>query len=200
MAICVFASGAVARSAQEPTCKRRLPSPLQSDGHFTMGANDKFLLDTYSQTVSEVVDRAGASVAAVHLVDAKGGEAQGGGSGFVYTPDGYLLTNSHVVRAGQRERPAAGKIQYRVSFSDGQHYPARWVGDDPDNKCDNKWGQTPFSSTFLGLLFAAGAARRSPSDSIIARNFSPPIAQPLCVLSRITARSASSISDRNSER
>jgi hypothetical protein len=56
-----------------------------------MGATDSFLLDAYSQTVSSVVDRVGPSVAAVRI----GGDAAegGNGSGFVFTSDGYLLTN-----------------------------------------------------------------------------------------------------------
>ncbi len=99
-----------------------------------MGATDQFLLDAYSNTVSEVVDRVGAGVAAVHLVRGREREAkrEGGGSGFLFTPDGYLLTNSHVVRAGQKQRPAPSAMSYRVSFSDGQQFAARWVGDDPD--------------------------------------------------------------------
>ena len=64
-----------------------------------MGANDAFLLDAYSQTVSEVVERVGPSVAAVRV----GGS--GAGSGFLFTPDGYLLSNSHVVRAGRPMLP-----------------------------------------------------------------------------------------------
>ena len=99
-----------------------------------MGATDQFLLDAYSHTVSDVVDRVGAGVAAVHLVRTHraGGRHEGGGSGFLFTPDGYLLTNSHVVRAGQTKRPGPSELGYRVSFSDGQQFSARWVGDDPD--------------------------------------------------------------------
>ncbi len=88
-----------------------------------MGATDAFLLDAYSQTVSDVVDRIGPSVAAVRL-------GEGGGSGFLFTPDGYLLTNSHVVRAG---RAARKKLDYRVSLDDAREFEARWVGDDPDS-------------------------------------------------------------------
>ena len=93
-----------------------------------MGATDSFLLDAYSQTVSGVVERAGPSVAAVRV----GGtdSALGSGSGFVFTSDGYLLTNSHVARAGQHG-PLQGK-RHRVSLSDGRTFEARSVGDDPD--------------------------------------------------------------------
>ena len=97
-----------------------------------MGATDAFLLDAYSQTVSDVVERLGPSVAAVH-VGAAGAADAGGGSGFLFTPDGYLLTNSHVVRAGKPAFPAGvPKPAYRVSLADAREYHARWVGDDPD--------------------------------------------------------------------
>ena len=95
-----------------------------------MGATDAFLLDAYSQTVSEVVERVGPSVTAVQ-VGAAGDAAAGGGSGFLFTPDGYLLTNSHVVRAGRPTLPEP-RPAYRVSLADGRDYQARWVGDDPD--------------------------------------------------------------------
>jgi S1-C subfamily serine protease len=85
------------------------------------------LLDAYSNAVTAAVDRVGPSV--VH-VDVRGngerprdGERRGTGSGFVFTPDGLILTNSHVVSA-------ARSIQ--VSFADGSGAEADLVGDDPD--------------------------------------------------------------------
>ena len=96
-----------------------------------MGAPDAFLLDAYSQTVSDVVERVGPSVAAVQVRGE--GVPGGGGSGFLFTPDGYLLSNSHVVRAGQPAFPAGKpRPRYGVSLADGREYTARWVGDDPD--------------------------------------------------------------------
>ena len=97
-----------------------------------MGATDAFLLDAYSQTVSGVVERAGPSVASVQ-VNGRPTDRDvplGNGSGFLFTPDGYLLTNSHVARAGQHG-PLQGK-RHRVSLSDGRTFEARSVGDDPD--------------------------------------------------------------------
>jgi S1-C subfamily serine protease len=94
-----------------------------------MGHRDAMLLDAYSQTVAGLVERIGPSVGAVR-VDAAGRGA-GAGSGFVFTPDGYMLTNSHVVRSGRRDAPRAGTT-WRVALDDGQELAARWVGDDPD--------------------------------------------------------------------
>jgi S1-C subfamily serine protease len=96
-----------------------------------MGAPDAFLLDAYSRTVSDVVERVGPSVAAVQVRGESG--ASGGGSGFLFTPDGYLLSNSHVMRAGRaalaEDKPPP---RYSVSLADGREFTARWVGDDPD--------------------------------------------------------------------
>jgi S1-C subfamily serine protease len=100
----------------------------------TATATDEFLLDAYSQTVSQVVESAGPAVAAVHVGDANasGGRSLGSGSGFLFTPDGYLLTNSHVVRAGARAGESAPAASLRVALQDGRDLRARYVGDDPD--------------------------------------------------------------------
>jgi S1-C subfamily serine protease len=97
---------------------------------FPMGAPDAFLLDAYSHAVSDVVERVGPGVAAVR-VEGEAERSLGNGSGFLFTPDGFLITNSHVVRAGGRLAPGP-RSRWRASFSDGGDHAARWVGDDPD--------------------------------------------------------------------
>jgi S1-C subfamily serine protease len=88
-------------------------------------ADDAALLDAYSRAVVDVVERVSPAVIGVSWRGAPAGprEQRGGqGSGFAFAPDGFALTNSHVV-AG------AGAIE--VTLSDGATAAARVVGDDP---------------------------------------------------------------------
>ncbi len=82
---------------------------------------DPILLDAYSESVAGAVERAGPAV--IHL-EVRGQEAgDGSGSGFFISPDGYALTNSHVVHGARALRAALG---------DGRRLGAELVGDDPD--------------------------------------------------------------------
>lgn len=136
-----------------------------------MGATDQFLLDAYSSTVSEVVERVGAGVAAVHVMRGRGSEAKhsGGGSGFLFTPDGYLLTNSHVVRAGQPKRPNSA-TGYRVSFSDGSQFAARWVGDDPDTDLAILRIDSPAAGTLPSTMLGTSAGLKRGEMAIAIGN------------------------------
>ncbi len=89
--------------------------------------SDSALLDAYSQAVVTTAEKISPSVAKIDVTQrarTRSGqerERQGGGSGFVFTPDGLIMTNSHVVHD-------ATKIS--ASFSDGRRFAADLIGDD----------------------------------------------------------------------
>ena len=79
------------------------------------------LFDAYSRAVTTAVDRVSPSVVKIEVSD--GRTRNGSGSGFVFTPDGLLITNSHVVHAAKR---------IKLIFPDGETTSAVGIGDDPD--------------------------------------------------------------------
>jgi len=83
---------------------------------------DRELLDAYSEAVIAVVERVGPAVASVSVAARReGGPPAGAGSGVLFTPDGYLLTNAHVVRGAKR---------VGVALTDGSALEGSVVGAD----------------------------------------------------------------------
>ena len=87
---------------------------------------DAALLDAYSRAVTAAVARVRPSVVHIHVErpTRRGQARQGAGSGFIITPDGYLITNSHV---------AGGANALQATLPDGRTVDGELVGDDPDS-------------------------------------------------------------------
>jgi S1-C subfamily serine protease len=91
---------------------------------------DGLLFDAYSEAVVGAVERTGPAVMHLDVTlgrgnrsVARGAPPTGSGSGFIFTPDGFALTNSHVVH---------GTTSLRATLPDGSQYAVEVVGDDPD--------------------------------------------------------------------
>src|ERR1043165_9832945 len=82
--------------------------------------SDDDLLDAYATTVTSAAARITPSVVNVEV--SAQGKRRGGGSGFLFTPDGFILTNSHVV---------SGAASIDVTLADGTRCAASVVGNDP---------------------------------------------------------------------
>lgn len=111
---------AVLKWIDDPQAGNTQPAAFNAPAH-----PDTALLDAYSATVVGVAERVSPAVVKidVHRRTAQGKEtAAGSGSGFLFTPDGLILTNSHVVAEGSR---------LRISLAEGGDLDAQLIGHDP---------------------------------------------------------------------
>src|SRR6202166_3203605 len=101
-----------------------LENPAEALNSVRASLNDGQLLDAYSETVSGAVANVASAVVNIQIKNPSlGRRGEGGGSGFFIAPDGFILTNSHVVHGAQ---------SIEVTLHDARTFSAALIGDDPD--------------------------------------------------------------------
>src|SRR5258708_7187617 len=116
--------------SEPPSTVMPLSNKLESVSTTAPPQSDAALLDAYSRTVIDVVDSVSPAVVRLDVRPSEQARQGGSGSGVIVSPDGLVLTNSHVV---------GGTSRLRVTTADGQSLTAAAVGDDPGTGGAASW-------------------------------------------------------------